>query len=78
MTTETDLGARLKAMALTILRDAEEQSLGMRLDALKVCTMLHLGLEKMNAGTPEAAPPADEGMLGMRKRIEEAGNGGGK
>jgi len=72
---DDDLGSRLKAMALTILRDAEKEPIGMRLDALKVCTALHLGLERMNDKVAEA-PPDDQGLPGMRRRIDEAGNGG--
>ena len=74
MTKDENLEEMLTDLAKSIIRDVEGRDVEIRMDALKACTTLHLGLVK-TSGKDAKEAVSDTGLPAFKKRVEEAAQG---
>jgi len=72
---KNNLEEKLITLADGILDEAGEQPFGLRLDALKAVSALHLGLAKISSKLTDEDDPTAPSLLAMRDRISGASQG---
>lgn len=75
MTDIAQLGDELQELAHLLVSAAKGEGFDRQLEAMKVCGQWHLGMIRAN-GKEVGDPPQDTGLPAMRRRIEEASQGG--